>query len=399
MRILYYDCFSGISGDMNLGAMIDLGIDPLFLENELNKLDLKGWKIETGKAQRHGITGTLVTVKQTRHEHQHRHLSDISKIINSSSLDDRTKKLSIDIFMKVAVAEASVHDIAVEKVHFHEVGAVDSIIDIVGAAICFIALNIDEVHVSVVELGGGNVKCDHGRLPVPAPATAEIIKGIPAKTNGVDFEATTPTGAAILATLGNQFNVPAPLKIIRTGYGAGHKEHKDVPNLLRVFLAETDGQTGSGHEALLLECNIDDMNPEIFEYVSEKLFSAGASDVYLTNIMMKKGRPGLILSVICEQEKSGSMKEIIFRETTTLGIRTLPFIKDTLSRETETVTTPYGEVRVKRSMHKGKTVSFKPESADCQRIARETGLPLKEVYNLLTVALEKYINKSNGKET
>jgi uncharacterized protein (TIGR00299 family) protein len=330
MKILYYDCFSGISGDMNLGAMIDLGIEEQFLLSELGKLKLEGWKLVVEKDQRHGISGTKVTVRQTRHEHHHRHLSDIEKIIRNSSLDEATKELSMKIFMKVAFAEASVHGIPVEKVHFHEVGAVDSIIDIAGAAICFNALKVDEVHVSVVELGGGMVKCDHGKLPVPAPATAEIIRNIPSKKGGVDFEATTPTGAAILSALGNVFDSSVSFGIIKTAYGVGHKDHPEVPNLLRVFLGETTGKNEPGHEAVLLECNIDDMNPEFYEHISEKLFSSGAADVYLTSIIMKKGRPGIILSVICEKEKTDKLKEIIFTETTTLGIRTIPFRKDTL---------------------------------------------------------------------
>ena len=280
MRILYYDCFSGISGDMNLGAMIDLGIDKEYLTGELNKLNLKGWELIVEKDQRHGIFGTKVTVRQTRHEHAHRHLSDIENIINNSTLDSRTKELSMKIFMKVALAEAAVHRIPVNEVHFHEVGAIDSIIDVVGAAICYNALKVEGVHVSPVELGSGFVKCDHGKLPVPAPATAEIIQGIPVKKGGVDFEATTPTGAAIIAALGTEFGQESTIKIEKTAYGIGHKEHPVVPNLLRVFLGEKTAESEPGHTALHLECNIDDMNPEFFEYISDRLFTAGASDVF-----------------------------------------------------------------------------------------------------------------------
>jgi uncharacterized protein (TIGR00299 family) protein len=380
MKILYYDCFSGISGDMNLGAMIDLGIEEQFLVNELGKLKLDGWKLVVEMDQRHGISGTKVTVKQTRHEHHHRHLADVEKIIRDSSLDEATKELSMKIFMKVALAEASVHNISVEKVHFHEVGAVDSIIDIAGAAICFNALKVDAVHVSVVELGGGMVKCDHGKLPVPAPATAEIIRNIPSKKGGVDFEATTPTGAAIVSALGNVFDSSVPFRIIKTAYGVGQKDHPEVPNLLRVFLGETVDSGETGHEAVLLECNIDDMNPEFYEHVSEKLFSSGASDVFLTSIIMKKGRPGIVLSVICEKEMTDKLKEIIFTESTTLGMRTFPFKKDTLSRVFDTVETSFGKVTFKRSFYKGREVSCKPESADCRRIASESGLPVKEVF-------------------
>jgi hypothetical protein len=387
MKIISYDCFSGISGDMNLGAMIDLGIDKTYLINELNKLNLKGWELIVQKDQRHGITGTKVTVKQTKHEHAHRHLSDIEQIIHDSGLDAKTRDLSIKIFMKIAVAEAAVHGISIDEVHFHEVGAVDSIIDVVGAAICFIALKVDGVHVSAIELGSGFVKCDHGKLPVPAPATAEIVKSLPVKKGGVNFEATTPTGAAILAALGTDFNPFIQLKIEKTAYGVGQKDPQDVPNLLRVFLGETIEQTESGHNALLLECNIDDMNPEFFEFISERLFGNGASDVFLTNIMMKKGRPGIVLNVICETEAADTIKTIIFTETTSLGIRTFPFRKETLARKLETLQTIYGEVQIKRSFFKDKQVSCKPEYDDCKRIAAERGIPIKEVFNNILISL------------
>ena len=387
MKILSYDCFSGISGDMNLGAMIDLGVDKTFLISELNKLNLAGWELIVQKDQRHGITGTKVTVKQTRHEHAHRHLSDIEKIVNDSSLDIKTKELSLKIFMKIATAEALVHGTSIDHVHFHEVGAVDSIIDIVGAAICFNSLNIEGVHVSTVELGSGFVMCDHGKLPVPAPATAEIIKGIPVKKGGVDFEATTPTGAAILAVLGTNFSSDYPIKIEKTAYGVGQKEHPDVPNLLRVFLGETISESESGHDALLLQCNIDDMNPEFFEYISERLFKAGASDVFLSNIIMKKSRPGIVINIICEKELAETVKTIIFTESTSLGVRTFPFRKDTLVRKFETLNTIYGEVHVKRSYYKGEEVSCKPEYDECKRIATEKGIPVKEVYNNIMAKL------------
>lgn len=389
MKIISYDCFSGISGDMNLGAMIDLGVDKTLLINELNKLNLKGWELIVQKDQRHGISGTKVTVKQTRHEHAHRHLSDIEKIINDSSLDNNTKELSKKIFMKIAVAEAKVHGISLDHVHFHEVGAVDSIIDVVGAAICYNALNVDGVHVSTIELGSGFVKCDHGKLPVPAPATAEIIKDLPVKKGGVDFEATTPTGAAILAALGTDFSSGLPMIIEKTAYGVGQKDSHDIPNLLRVFLGTTIPAGESGHDAKHLECNIDDMNPEFYEYLSEKLFKAGASDVFLTNIIMKKGRPGIVLNVICETESADILKNIIFTESTTLGIRTFPFRKDTLVRKFETIQTTYGEVKIKRSLYKEKEVSVKPEYDDCKRIAAETGIPLKEIFNNIMYEISK----------
>jgi uncharacterized protein (TIGR00299 family) protein len=381
MKVLCYDCFSGISGDMNLGAMIDLGINVSFLKSELDKLNLKGWELITEKSQRHGISGTKVTVRQTFHEHAHRHLSDIDRIINGSTLSDADKKLSMKIFMKIATAEALVHDIPVEEVHFHEVGAIDSIIDITGAAICFNSLNVDAVLVSEVELGSGFVNCDHGKLPVPAPATAEIIKGIPVRTGGVDFEATTPTGAAILSVLVTGLYSGQSVTIEKTAYGVGHKDHPEVPNLLRVSLGETSMKTESGHKAIHIESNIDDMNPEFYDYISERLFKVGASDVYCSQIIMKKGRPGVVLNVICETGLEDIIKEIFFTESTTVGIRTFEFMKDTLVREFGKLKTIYGEVTIKRSFYRGKEVSVKPEYDECKRIAVEKAIPVKEVYN------------------
>jgi len=390
MRVLCYDCFSGISGDMNLGAMIDLGVEISYLKNELEKLNLDGWDLVAEKDQRHGIKGTKVTVRQLVHKHEHRHLSDIEKIISGSSLSDEVKKLSMEIFMKLATAESIVHGIPVEEVHFHEVGAIDSIIDITGAAVCYNALHVDAVYVSEVELGGGFVNCDHGKLPVPAPATIEIIKGIPVRTGGVDFEATTPTGAAILSVLGTDFCSSDPLKIEKTAYGIGHKDHPDVPNILRVSLAETISQSGTGHNALLIESNIDDMNPEFYDHISDRLFKAGASDVYYSQIIMKKGRPGVVLSVICEPGSEDHIREIMFTESTTLGIRTYDFRKDTLSREFSKLETIYGDVTIKRSFYKGKEVSVKPEYDECKRIALEQDIPLKEIYNtIISLLMQK----------
>lgn len=387
MKILSYDCFSGISGDMNLGAMIDLGVSKDYLISELNKLNLKGWELKVEKDQRHGISGTKVTVK-IKHEHAHRHLEDIESIIRKSALDEKTQDLAMKIFMKIAVAEAKVHGVPIDHVHFHEVGAMDSIIDIVGAAICFNSLNVEGVSVSPIELGSGFVRCDHGKLPVPAPATAEIVKGLPVKQGGVSFEATTPTGAAILAVIGTDFSQKQTIKIEKTAYGIGQKDNHDVPNILRVYLAETD-KAEPGHDAVLLECNIDDMNPEFFEFISDRLFKAGAADVFLTNIMMKKGRPGIKLSIICEIGNSEPVKEILFRESTTLGLRTIKFRKDTLIRKSESFDTEYGSINIKRSYFNGTEVSVKPEYDECKKIAIEKGLPVKEVYNRIISRLFK----------
>jgi len=388
MKILYYDCFSGISGDMNLGAMIDLGVDKTYLINELKKLHLHGWELVVDKDQRHGITGTRVSVKITHHEHAHRHLSDIEKIIDNSELDAGTRSLSMKIFMKVAEAEASVHGVPLNQVHFHEVGAVDSIIDTVGAAICFNALDVDAVFVGPVELGGGFTDCSHGRLPVPAPATAIIIKGLEIKKEGVHFEATTPTGAAILTSLGTHFSDLPAFTIRKSGYGVGQKDDPKVPNLLRVFLGDTN-QTISPHDALLLQCNIDDMNPEFYDYLCERLFNSGASDVYLSGIIMKKGRPGTVLNLICEKGREDILKEIIFTESTSVGIRCFPFKKDTLVRKFEKIETAYGLVTMKRSFYREKEVSCKPEYSECRKIAEEKNIPLKDVYADIMSMLKK----------
>lgn len=384
MKILYYDCFSGISGDMNLGAMVDLGVESGYLLNELSKLGIEGWEIEFTKEQRHGITGTKATVRQTKHEHVHRHLSDISKIINNSMLDREVKELAIKIFDIIAQAEAHVHNTSVEKIHFHEVGAIDAIIDITGAAICYNYLKPDAVVVSPVELGGGFVKCAHGTLPVPAPATAEIVKNLPVTYNGVGFEATTPTGAAILAAIVTPDKALSNL-ILRpekTAYGVGQKENPSRPNLLRVFMAEADKKADEGHNAVMIECNIDDMNPELYEHVTEKLFTEGASDVYLTNVIMKKGRPGIILSVICEKGVEQKISELLFTETTTIGLRTTGFRKSTLVREFISVSTELGDIGYKLSYLNSKLVSAKPEYDDCKRIANEKNIPLKEVQSM-----------------
>jgi pyridinium-3,5-bisthiocarboxylic acid mononucleotide nickel chelatase len=388
MKVLYYDCFSGISGDMNLGAMIDSGVDPDYLIGELGKLNLKGWELKVEKDQRHGISGTKVTVK-TRHEHSHRHLLDIEEIIDKSDLGNENKTLSKKIFLKLAEAEAKVHGIALQKVHFHEVGAVDSIIDIVGAAICYNALNIEEVYISTIELGGGMVKCDHGTLPVPAPATSELLRNIPVSLGGVDFEATTPTGAAIVSTLGKYFDKKPVLKIKKTAHGIGQKDHHDIPNILRIFIGDTEDLPKKDNEALVLECNIDDMNPEFYEYVSEKLFAAGASEVFLTNIIMKKGRPGTIISIVCDKKVSENIKGVLFRESTTLGIREFPFIRNPLTSKFEKVETKYGFVTVKRSFYNGQEVSFKPEYSECREYASKTGIPLKILYGNIITEINK----------
>lgn len=381
MNTLYYECFSGISGDMNLGAMIDIGVDKDYLIGELRKLRLPGWEMRIEKDQRHGITGTKVTVVLKEEEKKHRHLSDIENIIEESSLSPAVKTVALEIFRKVAEAEAKVHDIPVDKVHFHEVGAVDSIIDIAGAAICYVSLGIKEIIVSPVELGSGFVRCAHGLLPVPAPATAEILRGIPVHKGRVDFEATTPTGAAIISTLGTRFESQANMKIHRTGYGIGHRNNPELPNLLRVFLGEADTREAAGHLAYLIESNIDDMNPEMYENLMNKLFEAGAADVFLTNIIMKRSRPAIKVSIICQEGDIEKLKETLLINSSTLGLRVSRFNKHTVSRQMNKVETMYGPLTVKYAYYNNKLISAKPEISECMAIAEKNKLSLTEVYN------------------
>jgi uncharacterized protein (TIGR00299 family) protein len=381
-RILYYDCFAGISGDMNLGALVDLGVDASYLEKELALLNIEGFRLEVEPDMRKGISGTRVSVVVDHPENEkHRHLRHIEALINNSSLSTPIKEKSLAIFKQVAVAEAKVHNIDIEKVHFHEVGALDSIADIVGAAICQEYLQVDEIQASAVQLGGGMVKCAHGLMPVPAPATAEILKDIPVKSGLADYEATTPTGAAILAATVDSFPHRMDLKILKTGYGIGQRDG-EIPNVLRVYLAEGavgENEDVSVEEALMLECNLDDMNPERFTHVMNLLFSAGAADVFIVPIVMKKSRPGHLLSVLCNHETVERMKEILFTETPGIGLREHSLMKSMLRREMVVVSTKYGGVEVKRSFWKGRVVNEKPEFEQCSKLAREHGVSLEEI--------------------
>jgi uncharacterized protein (TIGR00299 family) protein len=381
-RILYYDCFAGISGDMNLGALVDLGVDPDFLKRELKKLQIKGFRLEVTRDARKGISGTKVTVVIDHPDNEkHRHLHHIEEIIRKSKLSDRIKDRSIDIFRRVAEAEAKVHNIPVEKVHFHEVGALDSIADIVGAAICQEYLEVDEIHSSAVQLGWGFVQCAHGKIPVPAPATAEILEGIPVRSGLVDYEATTPTGAAILAATVDCFSEEMEMTVDRVGYGIGQMDG-NIPNVLRVYMAETRDREAEDvrvEHAMMLECNIDDMNPEWFSHVNELLFEAGAADVFLIPVIMKKSRPAHLLSVLCHPDAIDRLKKIILTETSTIGIREYPVTKSMLRREIRVVSTRFGDVNVKRSYYGGRLVNEKPEFEQCRQLAREHKVSLEEV--------------------
>jgi len=390
MRILYYDCFAGISGDMNLGAMIDLGVDANYLESELQKLNIEGFHLEITKDLRRGISGTKAEViVENPDNEKHRHLRHVEEIINNSTLSETVKVNSLKIFKLIAFAEAKVHQITVERVHFHEVGALDSIADIVGAAICLDFLKVDKVLSSPIQLGGGTVKCAHGIMPVPAPATALIVENVPVKLGLVQHEATTPTGAAILVATVDEFTEQINFPITKTAYGIGHRDVSEVPNVLRVFLSETANAAGDVKEeiATVLECNIDDMNPERYDFILEQLFNAGASDAWLVPIIMKKSRPANQLSVLCAPEKVQKMKHIIFTHSTTIGLREYSVKKSVLPRIEILVNTQFGNVRVKQSVFEGKVVRSKPEFEDCRTIALQEKISIEEVEREVLKAL------------
>lgn len=389
MKILYYDCFCGISGDMHLGAMIGLGVDPDYLRHELSKLGMDGeFELDVRQGSKMGIAGVKadVVLKEHGHDHHHhRHLQDIKNIINGSSLNDSVKQKSLAMFDRIARAEAKVHGVPVEEVHFHEVGAVDSIVDIVGAVIALDYLKPDKIMASSVQVGGGFVHCAHGMLPVPGPATAEILSGIPMKTGLVQSETTTPTGAAILAANVSEFTDKISFNIQKTGYGLGTRDF-EIPNVLRAYLAEAADST-ERTEQILLETNIDDMNPELYAFAEEKLFEAGALDVYKTPIIMKKGRPAVMLSVLVGAAAEAAVTRVLFRETTSIGLRRIVVGKVMLKREIVLLQTPLGQVRVKKAFLDGELAHAKPEYEDVRRIAAEQNIPIAQAYKEIEKSL------------
>ena len=376
MKILYFDCFSGISGDMIIGALIDLGFDFNFLKDELKKLNLKGYEIESKKIIKNGISSTKFNVVE-KHNHEERNLKEINKIIDNSKLDNEIKNLIKKIFNKIAVAEAKVHNKPVNEIHFHEIGAIDTIIDIAGAVIGFKKLGIDRIYCSKLNVGTGFVEFSHGKFPVPAPATVEILKNVPVYNNNVEAELVTPTGAAIITTLAYKFGEIPLVKFEKIGYGAGTKD-LEQPNVLRIFLGEMEN---NGDVTInVIETNIDNMNPEIYPYVVDRLIENGALDAYLTNIIMKKGRPAIKLTVLCDIENTDKLCNIIFDETTTLGVRIFSAAKKKLDREIKTIKTKYGNVRVKISKLGNEIKNIMPEYEDCVKIAKSKKIPLKKVY-------------------
>ena len=380
MKIAYFDCFSGVSGDMILGALVDAGLEMERLKVELARLPLSGYTLSAETVRRRGLRGTHVEVGVSE-EGVERHLHEIEEIIEGSDLPDEVKARGMAIFRRLAEAEARVHGIPVERVHFHEVGAMDAIVDVVGAVVGLWLLGIEHVYASPVHVGRGTVECAHGTLPVPAPATQELLRGVPIYGRDVDAELVTPTGAAILTTLAERFGAAPPMRVEQVGYGAGSRD-LPLPNLLRVSIGETTEQVEGYEEDVVtvIETNIDDMNPQLYEHVMERLFDAGALDVFLTPIQMKRNRPGVQLSVLVTEERVADVLDILFAETTTIGVRTCPMRRWKLGRERIVVETRYGPVGVKVARRGGTVMNVAPEYRECQRVAEEQGIPLKEMY-------------------
>jgi uncharacterized protein (TIGR00299 family) protein len=391
MKICYLDCFSGIAGDMLLGALIDAGLDVEVLRSELSTLNLEGVELHAEKAKRGGLAGTNVSVK-VAHDHHHRSLSTIEKIIDESELAEGVKSTARKIFRRLGEVEALAHDVPIEKVHFHEVGALDAIVDIVGAAIGFEALGIERIVCSPINLGSGTVEAAHGVMPVPAPATARLVEGVPTYSDGPAVELTTPTGAAIAVTLAESFGPLPAMRIEASGYGAGDRDFKGRANLLRVLIGETV-DVPEATEIRVIEANIDDMSPELAGYVRERLLEAGALDVTLTPVFMKKDRPGFTLTVLAAPADRVRLGDLIFAESTTIGIREYSAQRRVLERRVEHVTTAYGTVRMKVAASNGATRNFAPEYEDCRRIAREKDIPFKEVWQ---AANFEYLKRDGG---
>ena len=425
MRIAYLDCFSGISGDMFLGALIDAGVAPEIFEHAVESLNI-GAKLEISHVNRSGITATKVDVvvngkkdaprssgPPSTHEHSHTHghahhhehhhpeahehqhgrgLVQIREIIRKAALSESAKTTAISIFEKLGAAEAKIHNIPLEKIHFHEVGAVDAIVDIICAAVGAESLGIDELVCSPLNVGGGTVNCAHGTFPVPAPVTVELLSGVPVYSSGLQAELVTPTGAAIVRTLTTRFAAFPEMKIEKAGYGAGTREFPAHANVLRITIGEATKLTAntSQETVSVLEANLDDLNPQVFGYVMDRLLEAGALDVFGTPVQMKKNRPGTLLTVLSKPSDGDKLAQIIFSETTTLGVRRREENRQALARKWQTVPTRFGDVRIKIASLNGTVTSYAPEYEDCRRIAAEHRVPLKLV---MQEAVQAYLRK------
>jgi uncharacterized protein (TIGR00299 family) protein len=388
MKIAYFDCFSGISGDMIIGSLLDAGLDFKLFESEILKLNFKGYRLLSEKVMRNGISGTKFSVEVTEN-HPHRTFRDIADIITGSSLDENIRKKIISIFKRIAEAEGKIHGVSPEEVHFHEIGAVDSIIDIAGAVIGLQLLGIEKIYSSKINTGSGFVNSMHGKIPVPAPATVELLRGIPVFDSGIKFELTTPTGAGIISVLCSDFYMPDMI-FSNTGYGAGSRE-LEVPNLLRIITGEIKADSIM-EPVSVLETNIDDLNPQVYEYAMNRLLSAGALDVFIIPCIMKKSRPGSILKVICETGTEKKLAGIIARETTTSGIRISIENRFRYNRRFEKVETPFGMINIKIIYDGDEILTANPEFEDCVKSAGEYDVPVKKVIDSAKESFSKTLN-------
>jgi|Deesub1362B_J571_1020462.scaffolds.fasta_scaffold03432_4 hypothetical protein len=381
MKTLYFDAFSGASGDMILGALLDLGVPEEVLHETVKKLSLPDVTVRIGREGRHGIHGIrLSVIAPSEDASPHRSLRRIETMIQGAHLPSPVKELSLRVFRRLASAEGKIHGIPAEEVTFHEVGAVDSIVDIVGCVACLQYLGACRFLASPLPLGMGMIPSRHGLLPVPAPATLEILRGVPVRQVEVEAELVTPTGAALLKEVVEAFVPLPPMEVERIGYGVGGRDLAERPNLLRVVLGKAIPSGGTYREDWILEANIDDMNPEFCEHLMERLLSRGALDVTWTPLLMKKGRPGGLLRLLSPPSRLQDLSETLMRESTTIGVRCYPVRRRCLERSHETVETPWGPVRVKVSRLQGEVVNALPEYEDCRCLAERTGVPLKEIY-------------------
>jgi len=386
MKTLYFDCFAGASGDMILGALVAAGADKAKLLEQLSLLKVDGFAVDFVTVEKSGLSALHARV-QTAHEHKHRHLSHIRTIIQDSQLSDSVKQRAIAIFTKLAEAEARVHNEPVEHVHFHEVGALDAIVDVVGAAICFDLLEVDHFVCSPIHVGSGTVEMAHGRFPVPPPAVTELLKGVPFYSTDLKGELLTPTGAAIITTVCNEYGPIPQMRVEYTGYGAGTREYEKFPNVLRVMIGEVDSGGVTDEKLWMIETNLDDVSSQILGYVMDRAFELGARDCYFTPVQMKKNRPGVLLSILAEADRKIELMELIFTETTTLGIRTYEVTRRALDREMVKVQTPYGPIDVKVAKLNGRVVNEMPEFEQCREAAQKAGVALKEVEDATRLAL------------
>jgi len=392
--IAYFDCFSGISGDMTLGAFIDLGVPVKWLKENLERIPLGGFDVSVDTIIRNGITAKSVQVR-VENDKKSRNYAQIRSLIKNSPLSRNVKQISHDIFERIADVEAGIHGCPRDKVHFHEVGGIDAIVDIVGTALCINYLCIKKVVSSSIPLGKGFVACAHGTLPVPAPATIEILKGIPVYGTKIPHELVTPTGAAIIVTLAESYGEMPDMIIEKTGYGAGKRDIESIPNLLRVITGTDScretGRRSAHHQdtIVVLETTIDDMNPEIFGFLMDRLFEEGALDVYWIPIFMKKNRPGTMAQVLCRRNRKDALINCILSETSSLGVRYYDAKRCMLPRESVIMKTAYGEIQVKRIVEAGGGVRIVPEYEVCKKIALEKNLPIRMVYDTIIKSLHE----------